>query len=161
MTLLASFDIEYHESFLLFCAGVTSLVRLLVELLWPLSLFLVLVWLRRTNPVYRQHECHFPNKAMPSAGTLPWLQGIFCNLNNPCFRSPTRGESPGIVSNYNNSILARVYQDAQHLLLEAPGIQLGRLWKELRTLTQFMETLRTHPERIAGACLIAMQSVPV
>ncbi|XP_060088217.1 retinal-specific phospholipid-transporting ATPase ABCA4 [Heteronotia binoei] len=125
-------------------------LRLLVEILWPLSLFLVLVWLRRANPVYRQHECHFPNKAMPSAGTLPWLQGIFCNINNPCFRSPTPGESPGIVSNYNNSILARVYQDAQQLLLEAPGIRLGRLWRELRTLSRFMETLRTHPERIAG-----------
>uniref|UniRef100_A0A8C3LPD6 P-type phospholipid transporter n=1 Tax=Chrysolophus pictus TaxID=9089 RepID=A0A8C3LPD6_CHRPC len=68
------------------------------------SLFLALVWLRKANPLYRQHECHFPNKAMPSAGTLPWLQGIFCNMNNPCFRSPTRGESPGVVSNYNNSI---------------------------------------------------------
>ncbi|XP_077189048.1 retinal-specific phospholipid-transporting ATPase ABCA4 isoform X2 [Paroedura picta] len=125
-------------------------LRLLVEILWPLSLFLVLVWLRSANPVYRQHDCHFPNKAMPSAGTLPWLQGIFCNINNPCFRSPTHGESPGIVSNYNNSILARVYQDAQQLLLEDPEIELDRLWEELRTLTQFMETLRTHPERFAG-----------
>uniref|UniRef100_A0A8C8BMC0 P-type phospholipid transporter n=1 Tax=Otus sunia TaxID=257818 RepID=A0A8C8BMC0_9STRI len=72
---------------------------------WPLSLFLALVWLRKANPLYSQHECHFPNKAMPSAGTLPWLHGIFCNMNNPCFRSPTHGESPGVVSNYNNSIL--------------------------------------------------------
>lgn len=47
---------------------------------------------------------HFPNKAMPSAGMLPWLQGIFCNVNNPCFQNPTPGESPGIVSNYNNSM---------------------------------------------------------
>ncbi|XP_066480655.1 retinal-specific phospholipid-transporting ATPase ABCA4 [Tiliqua scincoides] len=125
-------------------------LRLLVELLWPLSLFLVLVWLRRANPLYRQHECHFPNKAMPSAGTLPWLQGIFCNMNNPCFSTPTRGESPGIVSNYNNSILARVYKDAQELLLEAPVIELGRLWEDLRTMTQFMETMRTDPERISG-----------
>uniref|UniRef100_A0A8C0FTL6 P-type phospholipid transporter n=1 Tax=Bubo bubo TaxID=30461 RepID=A0A8C0FTL6_BUBBB len=37
---------------------------------------------------------HFPNKAMPSAGTLPWIQGIICNANNPCFRYPTPGESP-------------------------------------------------------------------
>uniref|UniRef100_A0A671UQS2 P-type phospholipid transporter n=1 Tax=Sparus aurata TaxID=8175 RepID=A0A671UQS2_SPAAU len=35
---------------------------------------------------------HFPNKAMPSAGTLPWVQGIVCNANNPCFRNPTPGE---------------------------------------------------------------------
>ncbi|NWX94843.1 ABCA4 protein, partial [Nothoprocta ornata] len=126
-------------------------LRLLVELVWPLSLFLALVWLRKANPVYRQHECHFPNKAMPSAGTLPWLQGIFCNMNNPCFRSPTRGEAPGVVSNYNNSILARVYQDAQELLLKAPEIHdLGRIWEELIIMTQFMETMRTNPERIAG-----------
>ncbi|XP_069645365.1 retinal-specific phospholipid-transporting ATPase ABCA4 isoform X4 [Haliaeetus albicilla] len=126
-------------------------LRFVVELVWPLSLFLALVWLRKTNPLYRQHECHFPNKAMPSAGTLPWLHGIFCNMNNPCFRSPTHGEGPGVVSNYNNSILARVYRDAQELLLEAPKIRdLGRIWEELIIMTQFMETMRTNPERIAG-----------
>ncbi|XP_009288758.1 PREDICTED: retinal-specific ATP-binding cassette transporter [Aptenodytes forsteri] len=126
-------------------------LRFLVELVWPLSLFLALVWLRKANPLYRQHECHFPNKAMPSAGTLPWLHGIFCNMNNPCFRSPTHGEGPGVVSNYKNSILARVYKDAQELLLEAPEIRdLGRIWEELTIMTQFMETMRTNPERIAG-----------
>uniref|UniRef100_A0A8C3WDA4 ATP binding cassette subfamily A member 4 n=1 Tax=Catagonus wagneri TaxID=51154 RepID=A0A8C3WDA4_9CETA len=126
-------------------------IRFVVELVWPLSLFLVLIWLRNINPLYSQHECHFPNKAMPSAGMLPWLQGIFCNVNNPCFQSPTPGESPGIVSNYNNSILARVYRDFQELLIEAPESQhLGQVWTELRTLSQLMNTLRTHPERIAG-----------
>ncbi|NXO00745.1 ABCA4 protein, partial [Rhinopomastus cyanomelas] len=126
-------------------------LRFLVELVWPLSLFLALVWLRKANPKYRQHECHFPNKAMPSAGTLPWLHGIFCNMNNPCFRSPTPGEGPGVVSNYNNSILARVYKDAQELLLEAPEVHdLGRIWDELVVMSQFMETMRTNPERIAG-----------
>lgn len=47
---------------------------------------------------------HFPNKAMPSAGTLPWIQGILCNANNPCFRGPTPGESPGVVGNFNDSM---------------------------------------------------------
>lgn len=47
---------------------------------------------------------HFPNKAMPSAGTLPWVQGIVCNANNPCFRNPTPGESPGVVGNFNDSM---------------------------------------------------------
>ncbi|XP_036901420.1 retinal-specific phospholipid-transporting ATPase ABCA4 isoform X3 [Sturnira hondurensis] len=126
-------------------------VRFVVELTWPLSLFLVLIWLRNVNPLYSKHECHFPNKAMPSAGILPWLQGIFCNVNNPCFKSPTPGESPGIVSNYNNSILARVYCDFQELLMNAPeSQQLGRVWTDLRTLSQLMDTLRTHPEKIAG-----------
>ncbi|XP_053447494.1 retinal-specific phospholipid-transporting ATPase ABCA4 isoform X2 [Nycticebus coucang] len=126
-------------------------IRFVVEIAWPLSLFLVLIWLRNANPLYSQHECHFPNKAMPSAGLLPWLQGIFCNVNNPCFQSPTPGESPGIVSNYNNSILARVYRDFRELLLDAPESQhLGHIWAELRTLSHFMGTLQTHPERIAG-----------
>ncbi|XP_066124804.1 retinal-specific phospholipid-transporting ATPase ABCA4 isoform X3 [Saccopteryx bilineata] len=126
-------------------------IRFVVELLWPLSLFLVLIWLRNVNPLYSKHECHFPNKAMPSAGMLPWLQGIFCNVNNPCFKSPTPGEAPGIVSNYNNSILARVYRDFQELVMDAPETQhLGPVWTELRSLSQLMDTLRTHPERIAG-----------
>uniref|UniRef100_A0A668A1Q8 P-type phospholipid transporter n=1 Tax=Myripristis murdjan TaxID=586833 RepID=A0A668A1Q8_9TELE len=57
-----------------------------------------LTCLRLHYPPYEQHECHFPNKAMPSAGTLPWVQGIICNANNPCFRYPTPGEKPGVSS---------------------------------------------------------------
>ncbi|CAB1457509.1 unnamed protein product [Pleuronectes platessa] len=126
-------------------------VRFFMEIMWPVMLFMGLVWLRRVNPLYRQHECHFPNKAMPSAGVLPWIQGIFCNANNPCFQYPTRGESPGLVSNYNNSILARFYSDAQELLVSDPQfLKLGRLWRELNTMSNFMDTLRSHPEQISG-----------
>ncbi|KAE8610555.1 hypothetical protein XENTR_v10012168 [Xenopus tropicalis] len=126
-------------------------LRIFVELVWPLSLFFILVWLRNANPLYGQHECHFPNKAMPSAGLLPWLHGIFCNTNNPCFKSPTRGESPGVVSNYNNSILARAYSNAQEVLLEKPEIRhLSRMWKELYTMSNLMDTLRTNPGKVSG-----------
>uniref|UniRef100_A0A8C2DN24 ATP-binding cassette, sub-family A (ABC1), member 4b n=1 Tax=Cyprinus carpio TaxID=7962 RepID=A0A8C2DN24_CYPCA len=90
------------------------LIRFLVEILWPVFLFIGLVWLRRANPLYRQHECHFPSKAMPSTGILPWIQGIFCNANNPCFRHQTRGESPGVVSNYHNSI--HIFLHVTHFL---------------------------------------------
>uniref|UniRef100_A0A670ZVG2 P-type phospholipid transporter n=1 Tax=Pseudonaja textilis TaxID=8673 RepID=A0A670ZVG2_PSETE len=55
--------------------------------------------------MWSKFRCHFPNKAMPSAGTLPWVQGIICNANNPCFRSPTPGETPRIVGNFNESII--------------------------------------------------------
>ncbi|XP_021322694.1 retinal-specific phospholipid-transporting ATPase ABCA4 isoform X1 [Danio rerio] len=126
-------------------------IRFFVEILWPVFLFIGLVWLRRANPLYRQHECHFPSKAMPSAGILPWIQGIFCNANNPCFRHQTRGESPGVVSNYHNSILARFYLDSQELLFnDTEFLQLGRLWREASIMSNFMETLRTSPERVAG-----------
>ncbi|ELV11962.1 Retinal-specific ATP-binding cassette transporter [Tupaia chinensis] len=47
--------------------------------------------------------------------------------------------------------LARVYRDFQELLLYAPESQhLSHVWTEIRTLSQFMDTLRNHPERIAG-----------
>ncbi|KAL4635920.1 retinal-specific ATP-binding cassette transporter-like [Arapaima gigas] len=126
-------------------------VRFLAEILWPMALFIGLVWLRKANPLYQQHECHFPSKAMPSTGILPWIQGIFCNANNPCFRYPTRGESPGLVSNYNNSILARFYADSQELLFNDTEFQqLGRLWRELTTMSNFMDTLRNNPGLISG-----------
>ncbi|XP_047223624.1 retinal-specific phospholipid-transporting ATPase ABCA4 isoform X2 [Girardinichthys multiradiatus] len=126
-------------------------IRFLVEIFWPVLLFIGLVWLRKANPLYQQHECHFPNKAMPSAGILPWIQGIFCNANNPCFRYPTRGESPGVVSNYNNSVLARFYADVQDLLLNETEVQqFGRLWHEMTSFSKFMDTLRNNPSAVAG-----------
>uniref|UniRef100_A0A668A1I1 P-type phospholipid transporter n=1 Tax=Myripristis murdjan TaxID=586833 RepID=A0A668A1I1_9TELE len=76
-----------------------------------------LTCLRLHYPPYEQHECHFPNKAMPSAGTLPWVQGIICNANNPCFRYPTPGEKPGVVGNFNDSIISRLFIDAKKILL--------------------------------------------
>uniref|UniRef100_A0AAQ5YL96 P-type phospholipid transporter n=1 Tax=Amphiprion ocellaris TaxID=80972 RepID=A0AAQ5YL96_AMPOC len=126
-------------------------IRFLVEIFWPMLLFIGLVWLRKANPLYQQHECHFPNKAMPSAGILPWIQGIICNSNNPCFRHPTRGESPGIVSNYNNSILARFYVDVQELLLNETEVQhLQRLWQEMSSFSNLMDTLRNNPSVVSG-----------
>lgn len=32
-------------------------VRFFMEIMWPVILFIGLVWLRRVNPLYRQHEC--------------------------------------------------------------------------------------------------------
>uniref|UniRef100_A0A3B5ATK0 Uncharacterized protein n=1 Tax=Stegastes partitus TaxID=144197 RepID=A0A3B5ATK0_9TELE len=87
-------------------------VRLLVELVWPLFLFLILVWVRSINhPIYKG-QCHYPNKAMPSAGVLPWLQGMMCNIDNPCLSYPTPGEAPGQVNNFDNSmyVLGSMFQ---------------------------------------------------
>ncbi|KAM6972808.1 phospholipid-transporting ATPase ABCA1-like [Aplochiton taeniatus] len=92
-------------------------LQLFIEIIWPLFIFFILISVRFYYPPYEQHECHFPNKAMPSAGTLPWMQGIICNANNPCFRNPTPGESPGVVGNFNDSIISRLFVDAKKILL--------------------------------------------
>ncbi|XP_064353466.1 phospholipid-transporting ATPase ABCA7 isoform X1 [Dromaius novaehollandiae] len=113
-------------------------VQLAIELLWPLFLFFILISVRQSHPPFKQHECHFPNKALPSAGTLPWIQGIICNMHNPCFRHATAGEAPGAVGNFNGSILSRLLTDARRVLLGARGEQLprslGRLLRALRRL---------------------------
>uniref|UniRef100_A0A8C8CT99 P-type phospholipid transporter n=1 Tax=Oncorhynchus tshawytscha TaxID=74940 RepID=A0A8C8CT99_ONCTS len=90
-------------------------VRLVVELLWPLFLFFILVWVRSTTQPIYQGECHYPNKAMPSAGVLPWLQGMMCNIDNPCVNHSTPGEAPGQVNNFNNSMYVEGQTFSRHL----------------------------------------------
>uniref|UniRef100_A0A4X2KSV7 ATP binding cassette subfamily A member 7 n=1 Tax=Vombatus ursinus TaxID=29139 RepID=A0A4X2KSV7_VOMUR len=80
-------------------------VQLVIELLWPLFLFLILVAVRQSHPPFEHHECHFPNKPLPSAGMLPWFQGLLCNMNNPCYRYATPGETPGVLNNFNESLV--------------------------------------------------------
>lgn len=49
--------------------------------------------------------------------------------------------------------LARFYSDAQELLFSDPEfLQLERLWRELNSMSNFMDTLRTHPEQVSGQC---------
>ncbi|KAM8986810.1 phospholipid-transporting ATPase ABCA7 isoform 1-T1 [Ara ararauna] len=106
-------------------------IQLAIELLWPLFLFFILISVRQSHPPFKQHECHFPNKALPSAGTLPWLQGIICNMNNPCFRHPTAGEAPGVVGNFDGSILSRLLAEARRVLHRADGQRLLRSFARL------------------------------
>nr|XP_046261580.1 phospholipid-transporting ATPase ABCA1b [Scatophagus argus]XP_046261583.1 phospholipid-transporting ATPase ABCA1b [Scatophagus argus] len=114
-------------------------LQLLVEIIWPLLIFFILIAVRLNYPPYEQHECHFPNKAMPSAGTLPWLQGILCNANNPCFRHPTPGESPGVVGNFNDSIISRLFSDAKKILLYSQNDKNLDGFKELAHALQELQ----------------------
>ncbi|XP_038571463.1 phospholipid-transporting ATPase ABCA1 isoform X1 [Micropterus salmoides] len=110
----------FRPLFLLLWKNITyrrrNKIQLIIELLWPLFLFVILISVRHSHPPYKQSQCHFPNKALPSAGTLPWIQGIICNINNPCFHSSTPGETRGQVGNFDNSILSRLFVDAQTVL---------------------------------------------
>ncbi|XP_049732054.1 phospholipid-transporting ATPase ABCA7 isoform X6 [Elephas maximus indicus] len=59
-------------------------------------------------PLSLLHPGHFPNKPLPSAGTVPWLQGLICNMNNTCLAQPTPAEEPGVLSNFNNSLVSQL-----------------------------------------------------
>ncbi|XP_012989040.1 phospholipid-transporting ATPase ABCA1b isoform X2 [Esox lucius] len=118
-------------------------LQLLIEIIWPLLIFFILISVRVSYPPYEQHECHFPNKAMPSAGTLPWIQGIICNANNPCFRHPTPAESPGVVGNFNGSIISRLFSDVKKILLYS---QNDHNLDGFKDLFQALKTLQANTE---------------
>ncbi|NXK57079.1 ABCA1 protein, partial [Chauna torquata] len=120
-------------------------VQLAIELLWPLFLFFILIAVRQSHPPFQQHQCHFPNKALPSAGTLPWLQGIICNMNNPCFQHPTAGEAPGMVGNFNGSLLSRLLAESRRALLRAEGQQLPRRFIQLLPALRGLAALTPAP----------------
>lgn len=47
--------------------------------------------------------------------------------------------------------LARLYSDAHELLFSEPEFeQLSHLWKQLNAMSNFMDTLRNHPEQVSG-----------
>ncbi|TNN85158.1 Retinal-specific ATP-binding cassette transporter [Liparis tanakae] len=120
-------------------------VRLVVELIWPLFLFVILVLVRSTNkPIYKR-QCHYPNKAMPSAGVLPWLQGMTCNIKNPCLKYPTLGETPGQVNNFNSSIIAGMLIELQTTLVNRSILSNAQLLAD--DLDQWDSVLsQTNPE---------------
>lgn len=44
--------------------------RFFMEIMWPVLLFMGLVWLRRVNPLYRQHECEDPTTEMSQSTSV-------------------------------------------------------------------------------------------
>ncbi|KAM9103951.1 LOW QUALITY PROTEIN: phospholipid-transporting ATPase ABCA7 [Megaptera novaeangliae] len=126
-------------------------MQLLVELMWPVFLFFILVAVRHSHPPLEQHECHFPNKPLPSAGTVPRLQGLICNVNNTCFPRPTPAEEPGVLSNFRTLV--------SRLLADAPAVLGGpRAHRMLASLRQLMPTLRA--ARGAGAAWHRLSDQP-
>uniref|UniRef100_A0A8C2RXR9 ATP binding cassette subfamily A member 7 n=1 Tax=Capra hircus TaxID=9925 RepID=A0A8C2RXR9_CAPHI len=83
---------------------------------------------------------HFPNKPLPSAGTIPWLQGLICNVNNTCFPWQTPGEEPGVLSNFKDSLVSRLLADARTVL---GGPSAHRMLVSLRKLIPILKAAHT------------------
>ncbi|XP_061831887.2 phospholipid-transporting ATPase ABCA1 isoform X4 [Nerophis lumbriciformis] len=116
-------------------------IQLIIEIIWPLFLFVILVAVRDSNRPYKQGQCHFPNKALPSAGTLPWIQGMICNIHNPCLSQLTLGETPGQAGNFDKAIISRVLVDAQTLLSRVAKQRSS----SLQDLTKSIQSLAKEP----------------
>lgn len=57
--------------------------RFFMEIMWPVLLFMGLVWLRRVNPLYRQHECEDPTPEMSQSTS------VFINVPTATASLPT------------------------------------------------------------------------
>ncbi|KAE8742746.1 ABC-transporter, subfamily A member 02 [Frankliniella occidentalis] len=67
-------------------------VRLLLEIIWPLFLFLILMWVRTRGLKEVRQECHYMEKALPSAGQFAFFHSLICNAPNRChFNNGTSG----------------------------------------------------------------------
>ncbi len=63
-------------------------LRALIEIIWPLFLFLILMWIRTRDLTIFRSQCHFAERPLPSSGAIPFLRGYFCELNNSCSNFP-------------------------------------------------------------------------
>ncbi|KAK3588921.1 hypothetical protein CHS0354_023682 [Potamilus streckersoni] len=59
-------------------------LELLLELVWPVLIFGIVAIIRSGIPPQSQSACSYYERAMPSAGMIPFLQSSVCTLNNPC-----------------------------------------------------------------------------
>ncbi|XP_069125419.1 uncharacterized protein [Argopecten irradians] len=57
---------------------------LLLEILWPLIIFGIVAVVRHGTPGNKKTTCSYADRALPSAGMLPFIQTTVCNLQNPC-----------------------------------------------------------------------------
>nr|CAD7392568.1 unnamed protein product [Timema cristinae] len=80
---------------------------------------------------------HFQEKAMPSAGPLPFLQSFFCTFNNTCHSSTK--EFDFSYNGTNNSILSTLISDMEYLLNNKTTQQ--RL-KNVKNVTRDIDDLR-------------------
>ncbi|KAK6169359.1 hypothetical protein SNE40_020430 [Patella caerulea] len=57
---------------------------LALEVLWPVFMVIIVAVIRQAVPPEERHTCHYQERAMPSAGMVPFLQTFVCNLENKC-----------------------------------------------------------------------------
>lgn len=73
-----------------------------IEIIWPLFLFVILVLVRLRGLRKYHHECHFDEKAMPSAGIVAFAQTFVCTFNNTCHDSARKHYTQ--ISAYNDTL---------------------------------------------------------
>ncbi|XP_063236956.1 phospholipid-transporting ATPase ABCA7-like isoform X2 [Bacillus rossius redtenbacheri] len=127
-------------------------VRCVAEIIWPLFLFLILMWVRTRELKDYVHECHFDRKALPSAGQIPFLLSFFCTFNNTCYASDrSYNNSP---DSYNNSIFYRLMSDVELVLQNETTLQkirsASRAMKDFEDLSYLIRNITSGSRTFKG-----------
>ncbi|XP_030839426.1 retinal-specific phospholipid-transporting ATPase ABCA4 [Strongylocentrotus purpuratus] len=111
-------------------------------LLWPIVIFVIIAVIRDKLPPVPSRECHFKPHALPSVGTVDFLQSMMCDLETKCASAdevPKSNEPP----TYGASIGA-LLDDVEPLFSEESSIvddleSLSETLGPLINLTQALE----------------------
>ncbi|XP_071490342.1 phospholipid-transporting ATPase ABCA1-like [Diadema antillarum] len=91
-------------------------IRIIIELLWPLVIFIILASVRKNEPPEFKKECHFSSKAMPSAGMVPFFQSLVCDSLNKCSKTDLESDTAGKVNDFSQAKLSILIEDIQKIL---------------------------------------------
>lgn len=112
-------------------------VILALELLWPLTIFLLVLLLRKVVPPVSQETCYYNARALPSAGGLPLLQSLICNVDNKCLNKSSYEEIP----TYPGSRINELVQDLSPLLQDESILSVIKSLPVLADLLRPLEAL--------------------
>ncbi|XP_035828704.1 phospholipid-transporting ATPase ABCA7 [Aplysia californica] len=116
--------------------------RVVVEIVWPLCLFMILLAVR-FRPDIRENipECHYSPRAMPSAGTLAFLQSYVCTFDNKCYPNATSAGTnvQGSINTFNSSLLDVAVRDLEQILTDN---DFSTLTNDLELLLNFVNALQ-------------------
>ncbi|CAF3834044.1 unnamed protein product [Rotaria magnacalcarata] len=118
--------------------------RVIFELIWPLFLFLILMWVRTRNLIFYYDACHNDAKYLGSAGIIPAFQTYVCRWNNTCYGSTNPVDQLNILSNDIPNLFNQ-YASITDNLLEISNNQqvlsnLSQLVFELNNITSLLNS---------------------
>ncbi|XP_035826205.1 ATP-binding cassette sub-family A member 7 [Aplysia californica] len=127
-------------------------LRVIVELIWPLVLFFILMSVRlkdahRDSSVFKP-ECHHYPRALPSAGALAFLQSYVCNLNDGCVNSSNNANKhTELGANFQDSLLSQILQAADTITSSGLSTEeLVSLGKDLQWILSKGTDLAKHTD---------------
>ncbi|XP_065650437.1 ATP-binding cassette sub-family A member 2 isoform X3 [Hydra vulgaris] len=111
-----------------------QILRNIVEILWPLGIFLILAAVRgRKAPIFvpaNKGSIYFAPRALPSAGALPFVQSLFCNYKLDRFFT-----KPQDIPDISQTILYKLVHDFGPIVTNETNLRnIEVLSKELSSI---------------------------